>query len=485
MGGLAAGIYGETNGYETHVFEMHKKPGGQCASWRRGGHIFDGCIHHLFGCEPASRLYTFWTELGAMPRQIAYHKEAASVESPDGKRFYDYYDLDALEEHLVTLSPADAGVIADYIGAIRLFCRRDYGAAMLFGGWRGKLRMLSALKWFKPTMQQFADRFTDPFLRRAFPLLEYSLPDAPFFIHLLKHAWGLRGDVGWPVGGALEFARSIEKRYADLGGRVHYRQKVVKILTEKDQAVGIRLADGSEHRADIVISNADGRRTIMDLLEGRYADGRIRRLCADPPDTTNWAVHVFLGAERDLSQEPSSLVMLLPEPVRIAGHEHRSLEIQMYGCDLSMAPPGRGVMKFELFSGYSYWKHLYADRPAYEDEKQRVAETVIRIVENRFPGLRGQVETVDVPTLMTWERYMGGTHGFNNHPSKKQNILAGLLGRGRETSLPGLGNFYFVRSWATSGGSLFINALSGKAVIEMICKRDGKRFSGIGGGCPH
>jgi phytoene dehydrogenase-like protein len=32
MGGMAAGIYGQMNGYETQIFEMHIKPGGQCTS---------------------------------------------------------------------------------------------------------------------------------------------------------------------------------------------------------------------------------------------------------------------------------------------------------------------------------------------------------------------------------------------------------------------------------------------------------------------
>jgi hypothetical protein len=37
-----------------------------------------------------------------------------------------------------------------------------------------------------------------------------------------------------------------------------------------DNAVGARLADGSEHRRDIVISAADGRTTILDMLDGEY-----------------------------------------------------------------------------------------------------------------------------------------------------------------------------------------------------------------------
>lgn len=57
MGGLAAGIYGRMNGYETRIFEMHTGPGGQCASWKRKGYTFDACIHHFFGCKPGSAVY--------------------------------------------------------------------------------------------------------------------------------------------------------------------------------------------------------------------------------------------------------------------------------------------------------------------------------------------------------------------------------------------------------------------------------------------
>jgi len=109
-------------------------------------------------------------------------------------------------------------------------------------------------------------------------------------------------------------------------------------------------------------------------------------------------------------------------------------------------------------------------------EKQKVAEIVIGILENHFHGIKNQIEVIDVPTLMTWERYMGGTHGFANMPSRKSNIIASLLGRGQERNLPGLSNFYFVGAWATSTGALFSNANSEKKVIKAICSEDGKKF---------
>ncbi len=486
MGGLAAGIYARMNGYRTRIFEMHTVPGGQCAAWQRRGYTFDVCIHHLMGCSSFTRINELWRELGAMPRELVYTKECVSVASPEGRLFNDYYDLKLLEDHLKELSPGDAPVIKEYVRAIEDFSKSDTLGEMTMGSawdyFRKAPAMLASIKWFKVSMGQFACRFTDPFLKRAFPLLEYSAPDLPFFLHLAKHGYGLNKDIAWPAGGALEFARSIENRYRELGGEVYYRQKVEKILTKNGRAYGIRTADGSEHAADIIISNADGRKTITDMLEGRYINDRIRSYCSEPPDETNWAVHVFLGINRDLSAEPSALVMLLEQPVEIAGHVNDSLEMQIYGFDKSMAPEGKGVIKVELVSSYSYWKKLYRDRTLYEEEKARVAETVVAQLEKRYPGIKSQIEVIDVPTLITWERYMGGTHGFANMPNKKLSIIGSLFNRGLETTLPGLANFHLTGVWVTSTGALFANAHSGKTVIKKICKNNGKRFNVIPAG---
>jgi phytoene dehydrogenase-like protein len=169
--------------------------------------------------------------------------------------------------------------------------------------------------------------------------------------------------------------------------------------------------------------------------------------------------------------------MLLEEPVTIAGHKCESLEMQIYGFDRTMAPAGKGVIKVELVARYSRWKELFADRQKYEQEKQQATAQVLDILERHFPGIKGQVEAVDVPTQITWERYMGGTHGFANFPNRKATIWSGLKGAGGDMTLPGLSGFYFVGVWASLAGSLFGNALSGKRAIQAVCRREGKKFN--------
>jgi phytoene dehydrogenase-like protein len=483
MGGLAAGIYGQINGYETQIFEMHTRPGGQCASWKRKGYTFDACIHHFFGCKPGSSINRLWQELGAMPREVVPLEECMAVASPDSKIFIDYYDPERLRETLLKLSPGDSKLIEDYVSSIKAFYKYNMVDTMLGGSFWPMIKKLplmnSIRKWSKIDMGSHAGQFSDPFLKKAFALLMYSNTKTPTFIHLLWQAGGLSQDIQWPLGGAAELVKSIEKRYLDLGGKVHYSSRVEKILVEDSRAVGIKLVDGSEHRADIIISNADGRKTIFDMLDGKYINETVRGYCAPIMDETPFAVSVFLGVNRDLSVEPSSLIMLLEQPVTIANHEYESIEAQLYGFDKTMAPPGKGTIKVELPASYAYWKQLYTeDREKYKREKQRVAEQVIELLGRHFPGIKDQVEVIDVATLMTWERFMGGTQGWFNLPNRKFdfNIKADLSDKKFKMTLPGLSNFYFVGVWVTMMGSLFHNANSGKTVIRRICKKDGRKF---------
>jgi phytoene dehydrogenase-like protein len=447
------------------------------------GYTFDPCIHHFFGCKPGTRVYQIWNELGALPRELVTLEACTAVASPDGKTFIDYYDLERLRETLLKLSPTDSKMIEQYIGAIKVFSNQRVSDAMDSGSFWKMVPvlplMLSVRKFVKINMRTHAEQFSCPFLRRAFALLIYANPDGPLAFHFARHAGGISGDIQWPVGGASEFAKSIEMRYLALGGKAHYRSRVEKILVENDKAVGIRLADGSQHRADIIISNADGRKTILNMLDGKYVNEMVRGYCAPNSNETPFAVDVFLGVNRDLSAEPSSLVLLLDQAVTIANHEYEDIEAQLYGFDKTMAPPGKGTIKVELPASYAYWKQLYNDdREKYKQEKQRVAEQVIEILESHFRGIKNQVEVIDVCTLITWERYMGGSQGWFNLPNRKLDFTMreDPSDKKSTTTLPGLSDFYFVGVWATAMGSLAHNASSGKTIIRRICKKDGKRF---------
>jgi phytoene dehydrogenase-like protein len=133
-------------------------------------------------------------------------------------------------------------------------------------------------------------------------------------------------------------------------------------------------------------------------------------------------------------------------------------------------------MKVELFAKPSYFRAFTADKAAYRAEKQRIADQVISLLEKPFPGLRQDIEVIDVSTLQTWERYMGGSDGCHNTPFvASRNPMAGMIGMNKRYTLPGLKGFYFTGQWVTGAGALFMNALSGKTVIRKIKATSTKR----------
>ena len=97
---LAAGCYGQMNGYRTQIFELHNKPGGLCTAWQRQAYTFDGCIEWLVGPREGSNFNRIWHELGAIEgRQIVNYEKLLRVEI-GGKQFILYTDVDRLERHM-------------------------------------------------------------------------------------------------------------------------------------------------------------------------------------------------------------------------------------------------------------------------------------------------------------------------------------------------------------------------------------------------
>jgi phytoene dehydrogenase-like protein len=482
IAGLSAGCYARMNGYRTRIFEMHDRPGGLCTSWKRGGYTIDGCLHWLVGSRPGTNFHRLWEELGAVQdRHMVYHEEFLRIEGRAGKVLIVYSDLDRLERHVKELAPQDAPIIEELTRAARTLARYDLPmdkAPELYGTMDGiwfLIRMFPFLrlmsKWKKVSAQDYAQRFSDPFLRDALPRIG-GQPDFPMAVVLMILAWMHSKSAGYPIGGSLEFARSIERRYLDLGGEMHYRSPVAEILVEHARAVGVRLADGTTQRSDITISAADGHATIFGMLGGKYVSRKIQgyydNLPIFPP-----LVHVALGVNRSFEGMPASIIFPLDEPVTIGGREEDHLGVEIDNFDPTLAPPGKTVLKVMLAADYAYWKELRQDPDRYRAEKERIGALAVSLLDQRYPGLAGQVEMRDVATPITWERYTGNWQGsMEGWLMTKKTFPPFRMSK----TLPGLKNFYMAGQWVEPGGGVPTAALSGRNVIQIICAREHRRF---------
>lgn len=287
-------------------------------------------------------------------------------------------------------------------------------------------------------------------------------------------AWMHKKVAGYPVGSSLEFSRNIEQRYHSLGGDIRYDSRVTKILVENDRAIGIKLENGSEYKADYIISAADGYTTIFNMLDGRYADKTIKgyydNLPIFPP-----LIHVALGVNRSFEEIPHTATGInfpLERPITIAGREWGRMTAHLCNFDPTLAPAGKTVVKAFFYSDYAYWKSLREDIDRYNAEKEHIADQVVAELDRRFPGLGSRVEMRDVATPVTFHRYTGNWQGtFEGWMiTPKTHSLR------MSKTLPGLDNLYMTGQWVEPGGGLPPAAFSGRNVIQILCKRDKKPF---------
>jgi phytoene desaturase len=291
FGGLGVAARLAVKGYEVEIFEKRNKPGGRGYVYEIDGFTFDSGptvitapfmfddIFELAGrrredyvefvpCDPFYRIFDYQGrsfDYNADPDFIYGQIEKWNPADVDGYRRFMSTTKDIFEKGFVELADKPFLHIGEMIRVIPDLVR------------------LQSYKFVYTYVSQF---IKNDFLRRCFsfhPLLVGGNPFATTsiyaMIHYLEQEWGVffaMGGTGALVGA---FVRLIE----ELGGKFHYNVEVQEILAEGRRVTGVRLADGTIHQADHVISNSDVANTYQHLLASskrglRNSDLRYQKL---------------------------------------------------------------------------------------------------------------------------------------------------------------------------------------------------------------
>ena len=487
VSGLSVGCYLQMNGFQTEIFEMHNLPGGVCTAWKRDGYTFDGCIHWLMGSGPAATMHRMWRELHAgQGRRFVEWDEYMRVRTSGGETFTVYTDPYRLEAEMLRLAPKDGELIWKLCSAIRRLSSVDMPVTTERMGVFERLGYLLPWIGLGPTMrtwsamnvQSFCSRLKSRTLAEAFGTLyggEGSMPDFPMSGFIMMLAFMHKRCCGYPIGGSLEFSRAIARRYLELGGRIRYNARVEKILVEQDRAVGV-VSGGQEHRADEVISCADGHATLYDMLGGRYLSPALRT-AYDSYQVFPSLIYVGLGIGKDLRDRPAATVFPLQKPIVLedGALTLRQLGVRLFSFDPTMAPEGKTSAIVMIESrNLAWWSGLRENDPQrYREEKRKVGELVVEALEQELGGIKSAVEVVDVATPATWHRYTGNWQGSYEGFQPTRKLMMKNLG----FTVPGLANFYMHGQWVSLGGGLPPAGMNGRALAKILCRKHGKRFS--------
>ncbi|UCE10506.1 MAG: NAD(P)/FAD-dependent oxidoreductase [Candidatus Thorarchaeota archaeon] len=486
LGGLSTGCYAQMNGYESKIFEYHTKPGGVAAVWRRGDYLIDGGIHFLICHKPGTQIYDVYKEIGAVGSyEIEDMTKYMRFVDETGTKSVEFtMDLEKLERDLIELSPEDADEIRKFVKEVDWMkdspLLTDLGMSTSPPELRGRFDTLKDMwnmrgfmkyftgKWSK-SATGYSEYLKDPFLKILFKNL--FTPTVAIWFVIMIMATVAAGLLGLFKGGCHEFIEAIVKKYESLGGEIQYRAKVEKILVEDDVAVGVVLSDETEHRADIVVSAADGRSTIYDMLGGKYVDSKIQKRY-DTWKPYDPMVIVTLGVDRVFEKEAPFTIYIMKEPLEYGGRAITCLPLRVMNYGDAFAPEGKTVIQVMLETDWDYWYDLRQNHDEYKEVKKQIAEEIIKRLDVHYPGISSQIEMTDVATPYTSWRYTLNDKGSPMGWLLTRSTLTELIPR----TLPGLDNFYMAGHWVLPGGGVPGSIYTGRNVIQILCKKEGREF---------
>ena len=231
-----------------------------------------------------------------------------------GEKTYDYVaGPEPFAERMKEYFPAEAPAIDRYVTLIRKVPRWSslyFGEKLVSPGVAavaGRLMRYPFLRWARRTTREVLEGLTGN--RELIGVLtgqfgDYGLPpgQSSFAMHAILARHYLHGG-SYPVGGSAEIAAGIAPLIEAAGGKILYYAEVKEILVLGNQAAGVRMADGAELTAPLVISDAGAANTFSRLLPRPVAEGHglIRKLRRLQPSHSHLCLYAGLrGTPQEL-----------------------------------------------------------------------------------------------------------------------------------------------------------------------------------------
>lgn len=291
FGGLGAAARLAARGYDVQIFEKRDKPGGRGYTYELDGFKFDGGPTVI----TAPFMFDDIFELAGRSRED-YVKFVPvdpfyRIYNHDGRIFNYNDDPDFIYQQIAQWNSADVESYQRFMATTKAIFQKGFvelaDKPFLSLGDMFKIAPdLLRLKSHKTVYNYVSEFIEDDFLRRCFSFHPLLIGGNPFdttsiyaMIHYLEREWG----VHYVMGGTGALVDALVRLIEELGGRFHYNTGVEEILVNGRKATGVRLEDGTIHRADHVISNADVAFTYMKMIPSksrglRNSDTRYKKL---------------------------------------------------------------------------------------------------------------------------------------------------------------------------------------------------------------
>ncbi len=374
-------------------------------------------------------------------------------------------DAAGFERQLQMHFPSEAAGISLFFEQIAAVYREMYAEIEESGGVPRPPATLEAMlawpathphawRWMKqPYAALLGEYLRDPHLKHLLTTLAEYVTDRPETLTVADMAplFGYYFDGGYyPAGGSQSLADLLAAVIGEHGGQVRLRTPVARILVENGQAASIRTADGTHHRAPLILAAGDVQAMLTNLLGDEHLPAgyrdKLEKLRRGPS-----AIILNLG----IDQSPA-----LPARIFV---RHEGLEFGIgnpSAIDSSLAPPGHAALTMLYLLSEADSVAWNRETARYAAEKNAFAERMIDAAEATvWPGLRDHIVYRQVAGPPTFTRYAGTRNG---------NIYGAARGQwcpGTRSPVPGL---MLVGAGTSSGAGIEAVVVSGMIAAAAI-----------------
>jgi all-trans-retinol 13,14-reductase len=436
------------------VLERHYTAGGFTHTFRRPGYEWDVGIHYIGDvAHPKAmgrRMFDFltegeleWEDMGEVYDRIFL-----------GDNAYDFVKgYENFRAQLHTYFPQEEAAIDQYLEKVVATAKKAQMffaekavpplVSTLFGGMMRRPTLKEATRTTREVLEEITQN------QELIGVLTGQFGDyglvpskSSFFIHSMVVAHYFRG-AAYPIGGSSRIAETILPVIEGAGGEVITNADVQEILVQEGKAVGVRLADGHELRAPIVVSNAGVINTFEKLLPTDVATevGYGAKARSVGASIAHLSLYVGLEATtEELGLEKTNLWVYrnhrheenferfekdINAPLPVVYLSFPSAK----DPDFSRRYPGKSTIEAITLgpaTPFKQWENTTWKKrgAAYDELKASLSERLLDTLYKHAPATRGKVEIAELSTPLTTTNFAahpdGAIYGLAHSPARYQ-----------------------------------------------------------------